>query len=164
MTKEELAKKRGTVLKDAGQTAAEALLNIMPEPKKESTVEKTPTKEGRAKSDKKKEEKPIKPTEEKEIIAKAEEKKPDIVPEAAPPLNEEEKTSETGHQKVGRPSTGRNSRLSVYISEDLCNMANIASAFRFKGNMSAYITSLIEEDANKNKEIYAQLSALIGRP
>jgi hypothetical protein len=51
----------------------------------------------------------------------------------------------------------------VYIPEELCDIAGIAAAFRFKGNMSAYITSLIEEDSKKNQEIYSQLSALINK-
>lgn len=125
MTKEELAKRKGTKTKEKAKTAAETLIST---PSKQTPDKKTEMKNigGSEKS-----------STQKEVPAKKE-----------------------NNSKVGRPKGKPSTKISFNVPNEFIELINIAAGLRFKGNTSGYIVSLIEDDINKNSDLYKKIKEL----
>lgn len=58
---------------------------------------------------------------------------------------------------VGRPKGKPITKISINVPAEFEKYIDIASGINFKGNVSSYISSLIEKDIAENKKIYDQI-------
>lgn len=145
MTKEELAKKKGLkVNKDSKQTAAENLLTIKSDAAVSEILKQDLSEQDNALNN-------SGDIEANENISLTENDNSSDNDESFAPLEAviEEKKSKAGRPK-GKPST----KISINVPTECLELAQIASAINFKGNMSSYISSLIKRDLEANKAIY----------
>lgn len=73
-----------------------------------------------------------------------------------------EKNEKPVSSKAGRPKGKPSKKISLNIPDEYMEMVEIASAFRFKGNTTSYIVSLIENDIEANREVYEQIKKITG--
>lgn len=72
----------------------------------------------------------------------------------------EKKASPAKEKKAGRPSTGKTTKITLAIPEDMMEGIDSASLLH-KGNRTAYINSLIRKDLAENLEKYQEFDKLI---
>lgn len=94
-------------------------------------------------------------------VNKKEESAPSKKPEIAVD-NKKEKTTPVKQAKksVGRPKGVEKTQISLYLPNELLRDMECAT-YQFKGNATAYITSLIEKDMKDNKEKYDTIRSII---
>ena len=100
-------------------------------------------------------------------LNKPEEIKPEPVKEEKKEIEKEKKVEEvkpvkkeTAPAKKKEKGTGNVVRTTISIPKDVVELMNIAVAYKYKGNASAYITDLIEKDIKANGKLYKQINEL----
>lgn len=82
------------------------------------------------------------------------------VKEESPKISEN-KEFKPKHNKVGRPKSRPYTKMSVNVPEEYVSLIKTATNIYANGNISSYITSLIEKDIEENKEQYINLQKML---